>query len=542
MASFNNADPTQVLQDIRSGLVGEAEPLRKYGVLLSEARVQQLALSQTGKSSVKSLTDQEKALARVAIIFKDTAAAQGDFARTSGGLANQERILKAEVADLEANLGKLLLPAVTKLTGVLVDATGAAVGLTERLQALGKVKIPPIHLPFVPDFPGGSIGGTIKNAFVGVEKNLPFNRLVLEIAKRVSAEFASQTEGETPRLAAEFEKSLDSMFTNALTQATAAAKPDTSKVKGFGTGLTPEDLFGPLLTDIPKALQEALVDAEIAGDPQAILKVLEKQRKAVLSELDDPRLTRDQRIALKEKLKQILAAIDSENAQIAQAAQTATEKRAKAAADQTAKAEAARKKQAEQAAKARANALKAVQAAQFKAIGLSPTGDQRTPGVSNLEKQLGQLTERLGPDIAPKIANQLAGVGKVLSGALGKVTLETRQKIVELFNTIRDTFDQQAKGPLTKTTALNSNKIIDALGLSGDLAKKLRAQLSGFNSAGVALAGAQNQPNGFARVVSPAVNVTVNSTTELDGKVVARNTTKHQQKRQRRNPPQKRGI
>ena len=40
LASFNNIDPTEALDKLRSGLVGEAEPLRSVGVLLNEAAVQ----------------------------------------------------------------------------------------------------------------------------------------------------------------------------------------------------------------------------------------------------------------------------------------------------------------------------------------------------------------------------------------------------------------------------------------------------------------------------------------------------------------------
>ena len=50
-----------------------------------------------------------------AAIFDQTSAAQGDFARTSGGLANQQRILAAQVENLKARLGQALLPVVQRL-------------------------------------------------------------------------------------------------------------------------------------------------------------------------------------------------------------------------------------------------------------------------------------------------------------------------------------------------------------------------------------------------------------------------------------------
>lgn len=116
LGSFYNVDPTQVLQDIRSGLVGEAEPLRKYGILLSEAAVQQKAMEMTGKSNAKQLTESDKVMARQALIMGGLGAAQGDFARTSGSLANQMRIARASVTDMAASIGMVLMPYVIQAT------------------------------------------------------------------------------------------------------------------------------------------------------------------------------------------------------------------------------------------------------------------------------------------------------------------------------------------------------------------------------------------------------------------------------------------
>jgi hypothetical protein len=128
LASFNNVDPTQVLEDLRSGLVGEVEPLRKYGVALNAASVEQEAMRETGKRNAKQLTEAEKVTARYNLILRNTKTAQGDFARTSGGLANQQRILNAEWKDAQAQFGKALLPAMQQ--GVKV-ASALASGFTK---------------------------------------------------------------------------------------------------------------------------------------------------------------------------------------------------------------------------------------------------------------------------------------------------------------------------------------------------------------------------------------------------------------------------
>jgi hypothetical protein len=120
MASFNNADPAQVLEDLRSGLSGQVEPLRKYGVDLSDATLKQEAMREGMKISNGTLTASQKEQVAYALIMKQTTTAQGDFARTSSGLANQQRIMKAEFEDAKAKIGTGLLPIMLKFVGVLM--------------------------------------------------------------------------------------------------------------------------------------------------------------------------------------------------------------------------------------------------------------------------------------------------------------------------------------------------------------------------------------------------------------------------------------
>jgi|tagenome__1003787_1003787.scaffolds.fasta_scaffold20987826_3 hypothetical protein len=122
MASFNNASPEDTLLALRSGLAGESEPLRKYGVFLNDARLKQEAMNLGLKNAVGkngALTAAAKAQATYAVILQDTKDAQGDFVRTSGSLANQQRILKAQWTQQAAVIGTQLLPVALQLAQVL---------------------------------------------------------------------------------------------------------------------------------------------------------------------------------------------------------------------------------------------------------------------------------------------------------------------------------------------------------------------------------------------------------------------------------------
>ena len=116
MASFHNADPTEVLAAINSGLRGEAEPLRRFGILMDDASLKSSAMK-LGliKTTNEALTPQQKVLAAQKLIMEQLGAAKGDFTRTSSSQANQERILTAQLKDQAAELGTALTPAVTAL-------------------------------------------------------------------------------------------------------------------------------------------------------------------------------------------------------------------------------------------------------------------------------------------------------------------------------------------------------------------------------------------------------------------------------------------
>src|SRR5205085_11909783 len=146
LASFFNSSPEEAMEAISSGLRGEAEPLRKYGVLLDDAQLPQEALKQgLIKTTKDALTPQQKILAAQALIYAQTKDAQGDFAKTSGGLANQQRILSAQWKEAKTRLGTTLLPFVNKAIqtfnrgfGPAIDGIASAFG---KLQPwFGRVK------------------------------------------------------------------------------------------------------------------------------------------------------------------------------------------------------------------------------------------------------------------------------------------------------------------------------------------------------------------------------------------------------------------
>jgi hypothetical protein len=120
LASFNNTSPEDAIQAIGAALRGEAEPIRRYGILLNDATLKNEALA-LGliKTTKEALSPANKVLAAQEAIYKQTSDAQGDFARTSDGLANSQRQLAANIEDVKIQLGEVLLPIVLQVSDVI---------------------------------------------------------------------------------------------------------------------------------------------------------------------------------------------------------------------------------------------------------------------------------------------------------------------------------------------------------------------------------------------------------------------------------------
>lgn len=137
LASFYNTSPEEAAQAISSALRGETESIRRYGVLIDQVSLKNAYMAMTGEKVTKMLTPQQRVLAAQALIMQQTADAQGDFARTSDGLANSQRIAAAEMENLKASAGQAMLPAVLKVTqalnAMMPDINNMVIGLTQSL-------------------------------------------------------------------------------------------------------------------------------------------------------------------------------------------------------------------------------------------------------------------------------------------------------------------------------------------------------------------------------------------------------------------------
>jgi hypothetical protein len=156
LGSFNNIPTAEAADKISAAFRGEYDSLQSLIPNINAARVEKEALAATGKETADQLTAEEKAMAALKIVTEDGAKAQGDFARTSGGLANQQKItpildglrgmfekIAGKIKENEPELTKLkdafkevvefiyqqVLPVVGDILGKKLELMGDAIGI-----------------------------------------------------------------------------------------------------------------------------------------------------------------------------------------------------------------------------------------------------------------------------------------------------------------------------------------------------------------------------------------------------------------------------
>jgi hypothetical protein len=115
LASFKNIGIEQATTALNGVFTGETESLKLLGIVMTEANLAQFALEKGIQKNIKSFTQAEKVQLRYAYVMENTKNAQGDFARTSGGAANQMRVFQESLKEVGQQFGAIILPAFTNV-------------------------------------------------------------------------------------------------------------------------------------------------------------------------------------------------------------------------------------------------------------------------------------------------------------------------------------------------------------------------------------------------------------------------------------------
>ena len=132
LGSFYNKSTEQAMTALKGALTGETEALKEFGIVANETTMDAFVKEQ-GKSW-SAMSAGEKAMARYQYIMQQTGFIQGDFARTSDGLANSQKQLQANMENLKVAIGTGLVPVFADITTKVAEFVSAITMSDEQLQ------------------------------------------------------------------------------------------------------------------------------------------------------------------------------------------------------------------------------------------------------------------------------------------------------------------------------------------------------------------------------------------------------------------------
>jgi hypothetical protein len=122
LGSFFNTSDESAMMALRSGLTGEYESLKRYGVVINDVTLQEVARARGIKKKVTAMTVAEKTELRYQAILDRTKASQGDAVRTGQGFANASKALEAQLKDLGIGMAMTVIPRLEKIVRWARDA------------------------------------------------------------------------------------------------------------------------------------------------------------------------------------------------------------------------------------------------------------------------------------------------------------------------------------------------------------------------------------------------------------------------------------
>jgi len=173
VASFYNISQDEAYTKLKSVFTGETESLKDLGVVMTQANLDQFALSHGLGTTTARMSEQQKVALRYQFVLEKLNTASNDFARTSGSWANQVRLLKLQFESLAATIGQVLIAALTPairalnaFMGVLVKAANtfksfvfSLFGLEASAMGTGAAGALPGALGDIGDSAGGAADG-----------------------------------------------------------------------------------------------------------------------------------------------------------------------------------------------------------------------------------------------------------------------------------------------------------------------------------------------------------------------------------------------
>lgn len=163
LASFYNTTNEEAFEALQSVITGTTRPMRRFGIDLTEATLQEYALSKGIATQVEAMTNAQKVALRYNYVMEATAQVHGDFARTSHSWANSIRVLSNRSKEFASIIGTILIHFLTPMISVINQIIGLAIQAAKALAGIFGVNLEIGNVGGVVDF-GDDIADSMDNA------------------------------------------------------------------------------------------------------------------------------------------------------------------------------------------------------------------------------------------------------------------------------------------------------------------------------------------------------------------------------------------
>ena len=140
LASYYDVSQEDVAKSLQSVFTGTTAPMRRYGVDLTQATLNEWLMKKGIDAKVKSMNQAQKAVVRYEYTLERTKAAQGDFLRTSDSWHNTLTVVKESFKDLGKTVGDIAINAFKpflRVLGIVAEKVNSFVEMV--LNALGSI-------------------------------------------------------------------------------------------------------------------------------------------------------------------------------------------------------------------------------------------------------------------------------------------------------------------------------------------------------------------------------------------------------------------
>ena len=118
-ATFTNSSLDEVKDAFSGVFTGSAQSLKRFGIVMNQATLEQYAHSQGIRKSINDMTEAEKVQLRYNYVMEQTAMSVGNVHRESNTFSGQLALLKETVKSLGESFGQFILPVITPFLQLL---------------------------------------------------------------------------------------------------------------------------------------------------------------------------------------------------------------------------------------------------------------------------------------------------------------------------------------------------------------------------------------------------------------------------------------